>query len=59
MKLWGNFKSILLAALLLVLAGACVTSPPPAPGGSFYLTSDMTYLRDAAGFENHVGRGAL
>jgi uncharacterized protein YgiM (DUF1202 family) len=54
MKLWGNFKSILLAALLLVLAGACVTPPPSAPGGTFYLTSDMTYLRDAAGFENHV-----
>ena len=54
MRLRGNFRSILLSTLLLVLAGACATPPPPAPGGTFYLNSDMTYLRDAAGFESHV-----
>ena len=40
--------------LMLALAGACAAPPPPAPGGDYYLTSDMTYLRDAAGFDSHV-----
>ncbi|MCL4501374.1 MAG: SH3 domain-containing protein [Deltaproteobacteria bacterium] len=54
MRLRGNFGSALLVTLLLVLAGACATPPPPTPGGTFYLSPDMTYLRDGAGFENHV-----
>ncbi len=54
MRLRDNFRAILLMALLLVLASACVTPPPPAPGGTFYLNSDMTYLRDGAGFDNHI-----
>jgi SH3-like domain-containing protein len=39
---------------MVALAGACAAPPPPAPGGTFYLTSDMTYLRDAADFGSHV-----
>jgi len=54
MRPWRKFSGILLGVLLVGLAGACAAPPPPAPGGTFYLTSDMTYLRDAAGFDGHV-----
>ena len=54
MRLWDNFRSILLTTLLLVLAGACAAPPPPAPEGDYYLTADMTYLRDKAAFDSNV-----
>ncbi len=54
MRLRGNFGSTLLLTLLLMLASACATPPPPVPGGTFYLNSDMTYLRAGAGFDNPV-----
>ncbi len=54
MRPWRKFRCILMCTLMVALAGACAAPPPPAPGGTFYLTSDMTYLRDAAGFEGHV-----
>ena len=54
MRFWDNFRFILLATLLLALAGACVTPPPHSPGGDYYLTADMTYLRDAAAFDSNV-----
>ncbi len=54
MRLWGNFRSILLTTLLLVLAGACATPLPHSPAGDFYLTADMTYLRDKATFDSNV-----
>ena len=54
MKPWGSFRSFLLLTLLLVLAGACATPPPHSPEGDYYLTADMTYLRDAATFDSNV-----
>ena len=54
MRFWDNFRFILLSTLLLALAGACVTPPPHAPEGDYYLTADMTYLRDAAAFDSNV-----
>jgi uncharacterized protein YgiM (DUF1202 family) len=54
MRFWDNFRFILLSTLLLALAGACVTPPPHSPQGDYYLTADMTYLRDAAAFDSNV-----
>ena len=48
MRLWDNFRSILLATLLLALAGACAAPLPHSPEGDYYLTADTTYLREAA-----------
>jgi uncharacterized protein YgiM (DUF1202 family) len=54
MRLWDNFRSILLATLLLVLAGACAAPLPHSSEGDYYLTADMTYLRDRAAFDSNV-----
>ncbi len=54
MRLWSNFRSILLTTLLLALAGACATPLPHSPAGDYYLTADMTYLRDKAAFDSNV-----
>jgi len=54
MRLWRNFRSILLATLLLVLTGACAAPLPHSPEGDYYLTADMTYLRDKATFDSNV-----
>ena len=53
MRLWKKFGCILLCTAMMALAGACAM-PPPAPGGIFYLTSGMTYLRDAATYDSNV-----
>lgn len=54
MRPWGMLRVILLAILLPALAGACVNPPPHAPEGDYYLSTDVTYLRDAAAFDSNV-----
>ncbi len=57
MRPWDNFRSILLATLLLVLAGACAAPLPHSSEGDYYLTADTTYLREAAASDSkEVGR---
>lgn len=50
---WGC-RLILLCALTIGLGGACATPLPQSPEGDYYLTSDMTYMRDAASYNSHV-----
>lgn len=54
MKPWGSCRPFLILSLLLVLASACATPLPHSPEGDYYLTTDMTYLRDAATFDSNV-----
>jgi uncharacterized protein YgiM (DUF1202 family) len=50
-----SFRSILLLAALAMLAGACaMPAPPGSPAGYYYLTSDMTYMRDAGAYNANV-----
>lgn len=44
---------LLFTCLVVVLAGACVTPPPHAPEGDYYLLTDI-YLRDAASYGSNV-----
>jgi uncharacterized protein YgiM (DUF1202 family) len=54
MRFRDSYSCILLLTLLLALAGACAAPPPQSPEGVYYLTTDMTYLRDAAAFDSNV-----
>jgi len=56
MKPQEVWRFIPLLILLLSLAFACAAPTPPSPGGKYYLTAAMTYLRDAAAYDaNLVG----
>jgi uncharacterized protein YgiM (DUF1202 family) len=51
---WG-YRLILLGALIIGLGGGCETTPlPHAPRGDYYLTSNMSYMWDAAVYDSHV-----
>jgi uncharacterized protein YgiM (DUF1202 family) len=54
MKASGISPGLILLALLLSLVGACVSSPPQAPGVPAYVTSEIAYLRDGPEYEGHV-----
>lgn len=47
-------RLILLCALTIGLGGACETPIPQSPEGDYYLTSDMTYMRNAAAYDSNV-----
>lgn len=54
MGFWRKIRSSLSFILLLGLIGACAAPPQTAPGAHFYLTSELTYLRDAGSYEGNV-----
>lgn len=54
MGFWRKFTASLLFTLILMLVGGCATPNPPSPAADYYLTSDFTYLRDAASFDGNV-----
>jgi len=51
---WRNFRSSLWCILMLAMVGACATPPPLSPEGDYYLSMDMTYLRDAPTHDSNV-----
>lgn len=48
------WNSILIFTLMAAWAGACAMPPAQPPGASYYLTSNLTYLRDAASYDSNV-----
>ena len=54
MRSWRKSGSILIFTLMAAWAGACATPPAQPPGTSYYLTANLTYLRDAASYDGNV-----
>jgi uncharacterized protein YgiM (DUF1202 family) len=51
---WRAFWSLLFLGLSLSAAYGCRTVPPPQSPAFYYLTSEIAYLRDRAGYEGNV-----
>jgi uncharacterized protein YgiM (DUF1202 family) len=54
MKDWGNLRGILPLILILTLVGACNKTRPQTPAAYYFVTTEITYLRDGPGYESNV-----
>lgn len=53
-RAWLKFSALITVSLLLTLAGSCAPPPVKAPEAYFYVTPEITYLRDSPGYESNV-----
>jgi uncharacterized protein YgiM (DUF1202 family) len=54
MMVQGNFRGLLLLGLILMGLWGCTHSRPQPPAASYYLTSEIAYLRDNPTYEGNV-----